>query len=136
MNATASSIAGVCLAIAITVLGTSCSTSVASEDTAGDSVPTVPIHGDPLAGAHTYRAVCATCHGADLGGVEGLALHLVPSSFIINTPASDLIEFIIIGQPSDHPDNTTGVAMLPRGGNPSLSDQSIADIVAYIKAQQ
>jgi disulfide bond formation protein DsbB len=49
---------------------------------------------------------------------------------------SDLIAFIIEGRTIDHPDNITGVAMLPRGGNPSLSDQDIANIVAYIKGQQ
>jgi len=60
----------------------------------------------------------------------------VPSSFITDQSDDELVEFIIEGRPIDHPDNITGVAMLPRGGNPSLSDRDIADIVAYIKAQQ
>lgn len=61
---------------------------------------------------------------------------LVPSSYIADESDDDLVAFIIEGRPIDHPDNITGVAMLPRGGNPSLSDQDIANIVAYIKAQQ
>jgi disulfide bond formation protein DsbB len=100
------------------------------------SVATGATPGDPLAGAPVYRGVCATCHGADLGGVQGLGRPLIPSSFITDQSDDDLVAFIIEGRPIDHPDNITGVAMLPRGGNPSLSDQDIANIVAYIKALQ
>jgi disulfide bond formation protein DsbB len=92
--------------------------------------------GDPLAGAQLYRSVCASCHGANLAGVEGLGRGLVPSSFIASLSDEELVAFIIEGRPIDHPDNITGVAMLPRVGNPLLSDQDIAAIVAYIKAQQ
>jgi cytochrome c5 len=31
------------------------------------------------------------------------------------------------------PLNTTGVAMPPKGGNPAMSEQDIADIVAYMR---
>lgn len=92
--------------------------------------------GDPLAGAPVYRAVCATCHGIDLGGVEGLGQSILPSAFITTRSEDELVAFIIEGRPIGHPDNITGVAMLPRGGNPSLSDQDIANIVAYIQARQ
>jgi disulfide bond formation protein DsbB len=103
-----------------------------------DYEPDAPIvvPGDPLEGATAYRAVCATCHGVDLAGVAGLGRSLVPSSYVTDQSHEDLIVFIIEGRPIDHPDNITGVAMLPRGGNPLLRDQDIANIVAYIKAQQ
>jgi mono/diheme cytochrome c family protein len=115
---------------------TSCSGTGEADD---GSIPSVPIGlapGDPLAGAQLYRSVCASCHGESLAGVAGLGRELVPSSFISNTSEDDLVAFIIEGRPIDHPDNITGVAMLPRVGNPSLSNQDIANIVAYIKAQQ
>ena len=55
---------------------------------------------------------------------------------IANLSDEGLVAFIIAGRSIDHPDNITGVAMLPRVGNPLLSNQDIANIVAYIKAQQ
>jgi mono/diheme cytochrome c family protein len=115
---------------------TSCSGTGEADD---GSIPSVPIGlapGDPLAGAQLYRSVCASCHGENLAGVAGLGRELVPSSFIANMSEDDLVAFVIEGRPIDHPDNLTGVAMLPRVGNPSLSNQDIANIVAYIKAQQ
>ena len=45
----------------------------------------------------------------------------------------ELIEFIKVGRQPDHPLNTTGVAMPPKGGSPALSDSDIVDIVAYIR---
>jgi mono/diheme cytochrome c family protein len=126
----------VALFIALALSTTSCSGTEAADD---GSIPSVPIGlapGDPLAGAQLYRSVCASCHGENLAGVVGLGRELVPSSFIANMSEDDLVAFIIEGRPIDHPDNLTGVAMLPRVGNPSLSNQDIANIVAYIKAQQ
>lgn len=106
-----------------------------ASDGADQSIPDIIVPGDPLAGADAYRAICSNCHGRDLQGVGGLGKQLVPGDFVVDMSEDELVAFIIIGRPRDHPDNTTGVDMLPRGGNPSLSDQSIHDIAAYLKAQ-
>lgn len=127
-------LAGLVLALALT--GVSCVGTAVPDPPSDGSTPRIVTPGDPLAGATAYRAVCATCHGADLAGIAGLGKSLVPSSYIVVESHDGLVAFIIEGRPIDHPDNITGVAMLPRGGNPSLSDQDIANIVAYIKAQQ
>lgn len=124
------------LILALACIGASCSPATAPDNGPSASIPRDVTPGDPLAGAPVYRGVCANCHGADLGGVEGLGRPLIPSSFITEQSDDELVDFIIEGRPIDHPDNITGVAMLPRGGNPSISDQDIANIVAYIKAQQ
>ena len=134
MNRTSLIVAGLFLAMALA--GASCSGEGATNAGPSSPAPVVIIPGNPLEGAPLYRAVCATCHGADLAGVAGLGRSLVPSSFIADQSHDDLVTFIIEGRPIGHPDNITGVAMLPRGGNPSLNDQDIANIVAYIKAQQ
>jgi disulfide bond formation protein DsbB len=131
---TPSILAALLLALALTT--TSCSGTGAADDSSIPSVPNGVTPGDPLAGAQLYRSVCASCHGANLTGVEGLGRGLVPSSFIASLSDEELVAFIIEGRPIDHPDNITGVAMLPRVGNPLLSDRDIAAIVAYIKAQQ
>jgi disulfide bond formation protein DsbB len=44
-----------------------------------------------------------------------------------------MIAFIEVGRPVDDPENTTGIIMPPKGGNPALSDQDMADIVAYMR---
>lgn len=134
MNRTLSIAAGTVLVLALT--GVSCSGNAVADLDPGISARPVVVPGDPLAGATAYRAVCATCHGSDLAGVAGLGGSLVPSSYVMDESEDELIVFIIEGRLIDHPDNITGVAMLPRGGNPSLSDQDISNIVAYIKAQQ
>lgn len=122
--------------LVLVLAGTSCSSTRAPDSDSTGSLPHERLQGDPLAGAPVYRGVCATCHGIDLDGVEGLGGPLVPSAFIATRSDDELVAFIIEGRPIGHPDNITGVAMFPRGGNPALSDQDIADIVAYIKARQ
>ena len=126
----------VALLLTLALSATACSGTDAADDSSIPSVPIGVTPGDPLAGALLYRSMCASCHGANLTGVEGLGRGLVPSSFIANLSDEELVTFVIDGRPIDHPDNTTGVAMLPRVGNPLLSDQDIANIVTYIKAQQ
>jgi len=46
---------------------------------------------------------------------------------------AELVEFIKMGRSVGDPANTTGVDMPPKGGSPSLSDQDIYDIVAYLR---
>jgi disulfide bond formation protein DsbB len=38
------------------------------------------------------------------------------------------------GRPSGHELNTTGVDMPPKGGNPSLSDDDLVTIIAYLRS--
>lgn len=45
----------------------------------------------------------------------------------------DLVTFMKIGRPADDPLNTTGVPMLPKGGNDALTDQDLYDVVAYLR---
>ena len=49
------------------------------------------------------------------------------------TAEADLVTLITSGRPASDPANSTGVDMPPKGGNPSLSEESIRDIVAYLK---
>ncbi|WP_448601203.1 hypothetical protein [Thermoflexus hugenholtzii] len=43
------------------------------------------------------------------------------------------MEFIKKGRPATDPANTTGVDMPPKGGNPALTDQDLADIIAFLR---
>lgn len=103
----------------------------------GDVAPDdLGANGDAANGETLYLNTCAACHGADALGIEGLGKQLAGSDFVASTSEADLYTLIVEGRASDHPDNITGVAMPPKGGNPSLSDESVADIIAYLKSLQ
>jgi cytochrome c5 len=91
--------------------------------------------GDPTKGEQLYIASCVACHGADAKGVPALgkSLHPSDSEFVRVSSDEELIEFIKVGRQPDHPLNTTGVAMPPKGGNPALSEEGIHDIVAWMR---
>lgn len=89
--------------------------------------------GDPAKGQTAYAGTCIACHGPDAKGVAGLGKDLTTSEFAKGLPDAELILFLTKGRPSADPLNTTGVDMPPRGGNPALKDQDLADIVAYVR---
>jgi len=91
--------------------------------------------GDAVAGADVFKGTCTACHGADLAGIDGLGKPLAPSDFVSSQSETDLAAFIAAGRSTSHPDNTTGVDMPPRGGNPSLKDQDLLNVAAYLQAQ-
>lgn len=106
----------------------------------GGSAPTEPppapaSAGDPARGEELF-VTCAACHGPNGEGVEGLGKDMTASEFIASKSDDELVEFIKVGRAPDDPLNTTGVAMLPKGGNPALSDEDLYDIVAYIRTLQ
>lgn len=92
--------------------------------------------GDPEAGEQHFGEVCAACHGPGGEGIEGLGKDLTTSEFVAGLSDEELLAFIQEGRPVDHPDNTTGVAMPPRGGNPDFSDEQLLDIIAHIRTLQ
>ena len=89
--------------------------------------------GDAVHGLEIYRTSCIACHGEGGVGIEGLGKPWIGSEFIISSTDAELLAFIQVGRPSDDPDNTTGVAMPPRGGNSSLTDADLMDVIAYMR---
>ena len=87
-------------------------------------------------GAKLYASTCVACHGAQGTGVAHLGKDLVHSRFVQSSGDGRLVEFIDQGRGVADPLNTTGVAMPPKGGNPELSDKSIAEIVVYLRGLQ
>jgi mono/diheme cytochrome c family protein len=90
--------------------------------------------GDVAAGEKIYVGTCAACHAPDGTGVTGLGKPIVGSEFVAGLSEQELVDFIKVGRDPGDPANTTGVGMPPKGGNPSLSDSDIADVVSYIKS--
>lgn len=89
--------------------------------------------GDAAAGKDLYAGTCASCHGADAKGLEGLGKDLTTSEFAIGLSDDELVDFIKQGRPASDPDNTTGVDMPAKGGNPALTDDDLHSIVAYLR---
>lgn len=124
------SIGTVVLAIAIAVLGAACSTSSTTTSIAPEDL----VPGDVARGADVYKATCVTCHRSDAQGIDGLGKPLVDNAFIASTPEDELAAFIKVGRTRDDPDNMTGIAMPPSGGNRGLNAQELLDVSAYLKS--
>lgn len=96
--------------------------------------PTEAPQGDAAAGEQKYSQSCSSCHGADAKGVPGVGKDLTSGDFVPNKSDDEFLTFVKNGRPSGDPDNTTGIDMPPKGGNPALSDEDILDIIAYIRS--
>lgn len=86
-------------------------------------------HGETI-----FQTTCSACHGFSAQGVPGLGPSMIDNPFINGQSNEDLQQFVIHGRPADHPDNETGIPMPARGGNVSLTDADILDIVFYIRS--
>lgn len=119
----------VCLLLALLLALTACSGGGAP---AAPPTPAGPV-GDASKGAEKFASTCVACHGPDATGVTGLGKDLTTSEFVKGKSNADLIAFVKVGRPTSDPANTTGVDMPPKGGNPVMTDQDLADIVAYLR---
>ena len=119
----------VCLLLALSLALAACGGGAAP---AATSTPAGPV-GDASKGAEKFAGTCITCHGPDATGVTGLGKDLTTSEFVKAKSDAELIAFVKVGRPASDPANTAGVDMPPKGGNPVLTDQDLADIVAYLR---
>ena len=87
-------------------------------------------------GQSLYAQACASCHGAQGEGVDGLGTALADSPHVANLTDSEMLTLIRDGLAADATDSRTGIAMPPRGGQPDLADDQIGDIIQYIRALQ
>ncbi len=86
------------------------------------------------AGERIYSGLCFACHGIGGAGVPGLGKPLVDSEFVDGLTDQELVDFMIVGRAVGDPLNTTGQIMPARGGNPSLTDEDLFNVVAYIRS--
>jgi mono/diheme cytochrome c family protein len=115
--------------LALTAIGT-----LADSSPSPSASPALP--GDPARGATLYAANCTTCHGASLEGGIGAVLN--PIDKLPGVPSSldpaFLIDIITNGRQPQAGDPKS-IAMPAKGGNPSLADQDVKDLAAYIIQQ-
>ena len=116
------------------LIGTIALTLVACGGGGGqDSAAQPASRGDAAHGQELFAQTCSACHGPDGKGIEGLGRDMTTSEFIAEQSDEELVEFIKVGRRPSDPLNTTGVDMPPKGGNPTVSDDDLFDIVAYIR---
>jgi disulfide bond formation protein DsbB len=92
---------------------------------------------DPAAvadGQAMFGSLCIACHGADARGLPNLGKDLVTSEFVHSLTDQELLDFIKTGRPMWDPNNTTGIDMPPKGGNPALTDEQLLNIIAYLRS--
>ena len=79
---------------------------------------------------------CAVCHGQNAEGMPRLGKNLHNNAFVASQTDEALVQFLIEGRPATHPDNTRGVDMPPKGGNPALTNDNLQQIVVYLRSIQ
>jgi disulfide bond formation protein DsbB len=85
------------------------------------------------AGEKVFMTTCATCHGKNAEGLPKLGKNLHFNPYIRDKSDPELIAYVKRGRLAGDPENTTGVAMPPKGGNPALTDADVANVVSYLR---
>lgn len=107
-----------------------------SEDGSGATPTIAGIELTTHPGYDLFVSSCAACHGQGGQGLESLGLPLTTSGFVRGKNDKDLITFIKMGRASWDENNTTGLDMPPKGGNPAITDDQLQSIVDYMRALQ
>ena len=91
--------------------------------------PPSTLHGNAGAGAAQYEQVCVACHGADGRGNE--ILRAPPIVQLHDWYLVQELQNFKSGARGAHPADTWGITM--RAQSVLLSDQSMADLIAYVQ---
>ncbi len=101
----------------------------------GSAEPTLSAE-DVARGENLFAGTCSACHGPDAKGLPNLGKDLTTSEYVQDSSDEELVVLLKEGRPSGHELNTTGVDMPPKGGNPSLNDDDLQALVAYVRSIQ
>jgi mono/diheme cytochrome c family protein/glucose/arabinose dehydrogenase len=89
---------------------------------------------DRTSGAKMFHQICASCHGANGQGIEGLAPPLMNSEHVRNTERLALIMLHGLEGPVHVKGKEYNINLAMPGliGNETISDKDIADIISYV----
>ena len=91
---------------------------------------------DPEYGQMLYGNTCLACHGNRGQGMPNQGVNLRTSKFIGQCTDEQLLSFLKKGREPNDPATLVGRLMPPSGGNGSLDETSLGDIVAYLRQLQ
>ncbi len=108
-----------------------------SDSKSNESTPQVDANAFAKAkGKMIYNKSCIACHGEGGLGVEGLGKNWTTSEFIKSKTDHELLEFIKVGRPIDDP-LSDGIAPMPaRGGDTTLTDEDLSNVIVYMRTLQ
>ncbi|HCT44102.1 MAG: hypothetical protein CMJ35_13785 [Phycisphaerae bacterium] len=84
-------------------------------------------------GKAIFKKTCVACHGENGEGIEGLGKDWTTSDFIANSSDDELVEFLKVGRTIDDPMSAGEAAMPPKGGDPTLTDDDLRNVVAFMR---
>jgi glucose/arabinose dehydrogenase/mono/diheme cytochrome c family protein len=96
----------------------------------------LPLAAHVETGRQLFNSTCIACHGVRGQGIPNLGANLQQSKFITESPDDSLVMFLKTGRMPGDSRSVLNLTMPPRGGNPSLDDKSLHDIVAYLRILQ
>ncbi|NOX95392.1 MAG: cytochrome c [Alphaproteobacteria bacterium] len=87
--------------------------------------------GDPVRGAAVYSQTCIACHGADgKGTIPG-----IPDLTSAKGRLTKIDDIVLTNMIKGFQSEGSLMAMPPKGGNPDLTDQDMADVLAYLRQE-
>lgn len=119
----------------VTGSGTGAPATTATSTPAGTS-GAVALDADAVKRGKRVFASCMTCHGRDGTGVKMMGADLLHSEFVKSKTDEELVEFIKKGRQPGDPESKMNLNMPAKGGNPSLKDNQLQDVVVYIRSLQ
>lgn len=109
-------------------------TAVPSATPTSAASPTPSMAQRVSSGERTFQTVCSACHGFTAMGISGLGPSFIGNEFVNTRSNEELLAFVSVGREVRDPANKSGVAMPARGGNPTLTDNDILNVIAYIRS--
>lgn len=87
-------------------------------------------------GKAIFKKTCVACHGENGKGIENLGKDWTVSAFIANSSDDELVEFLKVGRTLDDPMSAGKAIMPPKGGDPTLSDDDLHNVVKFMRTLQ
>ncbi len=89
-------------------------------------------------GWDVFRGTCMACHSLNSGLSTGstnqaIGKQLFDNPFIKQSTDDQLLAFLKVGRSTTDPANTTGFVMPARGGNPTLTDDDLRNVIAFLR---
>lgn len=87
-------------------------------------------------GKAIFKKTCVACHGENGEGIENLGKDWTKSEFIANSSDDELVEFLKVGRSLEDPMSDGKAIMPPMGGDPTLNDDDLLNVVKYMRTLQ